>query len=104
MSKLEYTTDGIYPEIRGIMDDARDKAGNATWYAEELPVLDDFPQVDYVRNHLVPELKEVEQELEDIQDEIQRKDARISRLTEDINNGANAIPIFKPERRKRMIL
>lgn len=104
MSKLEYATDGIYPEIRGVIDEALDRAEHAAYYAEDLPVLDDFPQVDYVRNHLVPELRDVKRELEDIQDEIRSKDTKMAQLTNSINTGANAIPIFKPERRKRMIL
>lgn len=104
MSKLEYISDGIYPEIRGVMDEALDRAEHAAYYAEDLPVLDNFPQVDYVRNHLVPELRDVKRELEGIQDAIRNKDTKISQLTNDINTGANVIATFKPERRKRMIL
>lgn len=103
MSKLEYATDGIYPEISGIMDTALDNAGQAVYYSRLL-VLDDFPQVHYVRNQLTPDLESVKRELEAIKDSIQHRDNKISQLTDDINNGSKAMEISTPEQRKRMIL
>lgn len=103
MSKLEYTVDGIYPEIKGIMETAMDNANQAVYYSHLL-VLDDFPQVYYVRNQLTPDLENVRQELEEIRNIIQGKDSRIMKLTESIDNGSRAIEVSTPEQRKRMIL
>lgn len=103
MSTLQYASDGIYPEIKGIMDTAEDNANLAVYYSHLL-VLDDFPQVDYVRNQLTPDIQQILEELLNIKKDIQITDSKISELTDDINKGSQTIEISTPEPRKRMIL
>ena len=103
MSKLEYVADGIYPEVRGTADSAHYNADQAVYYSHLL-VLDDFPQVYYVRNQLTPDLESVRRELEDIVTDIQKMDGKISELTEVLNNATRTVTSTVPEQRKRMIL
>jgi hypothetical protein len=103
MSKLEYTTDGIYPEIRGIAEEASQNANDAVYFSHLL-VLDDFPQVYYVRNQLTPDLERVREELENIIRDIISMDKRITELTETISNASRLLENTVPEQRKRMIL
>ena len=103
MSKLKYAEDGVYQEVKGTLDIADGNISEAINYSRLL-VLDDFPQVDYVRNQLTPDLEKVREELDNIKQDIIKMDANISELTDTINNSAKVIDIITPEQRKRMIL
>lgn len=103
MSKLEYAADGVYQEVKGAFDSADGNINEAIYYSHLL-VLDDFPQVHYVRNQLTPDLEKVKEELDNIKQDILNMDTKVSELTDEINNSSKTIDIITPEQRKRMIL